>query len=973
MSKQKIFEISTKIIDLGDFIQSNIDKSKSIDTSKLEEASHLFRELRDLVGMSDPKIFTKLFGSENYFENLFTDLKSGQPLSSIDVIENFKVITSKLNQLLNDLKIEPPKLIFVLTAPFDEEAKTGDGQYAQTLENSFNKQTSIRCVWLKEKLGHYSISFEEGLKPIPADSIPSVSVLLPVANGRTVLSGFQCENPDLIEGLRTKLKNYITIKTPQIITDAENKLLWVGYQAPDKKLFFNQEDVSSRIEALDKEITQTTQQLENLQENENYKKLKDQYIKLNAFKVQYMRLCKAKDRANLEALKDLKASINTWLHNQGMPPIEDAAFQSDIIQLVKIMNQQVLGEESTISSLVSRLKDLNAARYTLTELLHQFTHHLKIDELTSMLDQFSGLKDSFYDFETSKTEQRKGNKIFIAPVFQEVLEIAKQDETRIKVISQIFNSITALRGDTPACLDIHIRPPDTGAFIMPSDIVAFKKAGIPVNVTVHEYKQNYTRRYLQGMVHVLLKEADSVLFFNEKDAKNAIKASKEGDLDYKHRREHFWPVETYDLEHKTSCTVASQELSGTPLSPERVIEKAPNILSFGTIRPGKGFEEAFEIAKALNTEEIQDKFTLSKDIPDELPYPERLQIPKVIIAGDPQYTSLMIEMFEERYGKELFFQYVESNPILSSTAKELRDYWKTAKEQLEQQVETMHLTLNNPYLEIHPWCEPKELEALKNKCKYVCRMDDMGMRNNGSAIISVLGVGITYTKWGCVTDKIYFPVSSKHGVGKYGSAVDLGTQKYHKYHSESSWNASKRIESEYKRKDRAREPVEDILESIIEREKDQFAHSDNLLESRNYKTVVEAQTLLTEHFSLKHALNSLLIAFVGGIERRPEIEIHLADGKGKLPILEVEEVEEMEVPLAEQEEDIPERDPLSGVKDRRFATLRTLPSPTLYRNSFFETRAELAKLGEKSVAEIEPEKKDGVPGSSSTEPATTFS
>ena len=70
--------------------------------------------------------------------------------------------------------------------------------------------------------------------------------------------------------------------------------------------------------------------------------------------------------------------------------------------------------------------------------------------------------------------------------------------------------------DADTHLDIHIRPPDCGVFTTPEDIKSFQKAGIKVNITIHEYKQNYTRRYLQQYTHDLMREANSVQFFNKK-------------------------------------------------------------------------------------------------------------------------------------------------------------------------------------------------------------------------------------------------------------------------------------------------------------------------------------------------------------------------------------------------------------------------------------------------------------------------
>lgn len=43
-------------------------------------------------------------------------------------------------QAYSSLNLQEPDLIFLLTAPFDEAAKTGDGQYAQSLVQGFQSQ-----------------------------------------------------------------------------------------------------------------------------------------------------------------------------------------------------------------------------------------------------------------------------------------------------------------------------------------------------------------------------------------------------------------------------------------------------------------------------------------------------------------------------------------------------------------------------------------------------------------------------------------------------------------------------------------------------------------------------------------------------------------------------------------------------------------------------------------------------------------
>lgn len=128
-------------------------------------------------------------------------------------------------------------------------------------------------------------------------------------------------------------------------------------------------------------------------------------------------------------------------------------------------------------------------------------------------------------------------------------------------------------------------------------------------------------------------------------------------------------------------------------------------------------------------------------------------------------------------------------------------------------------------------------------------MDDMGMRNNGSAIISVLNVGIVFAKYGSVTDDEYV-------TGKYKDAVDIGTHKYGK-HNKSMNN---QFSLSYKRAPYSRDSNE-IITTIINRELNQINNTNSLENSLNYKTVQSAQQLLTNKFTLEHAAENLQGAF----------------------------------------------------------------------------------------------------------------
>ena len=118
--------------------------------------------------------------------------------------------------------------LFLLTAPFDEAAKTGDGQYAATLEKSFADQYAhaVICVWLKEAKHHYTVPCPQGTRSIPAKTIPSTYVLQPIANEHTVISGYQLLTNDEPAFAAAQNINALTVspRSPKVILNQAGHL-----------------------------------------------------------------------------------------------------------------------------------------------------------------------------------------------------------------------------------------------------------------------------------------------------------------------------------------------------------------------------------------------------------------------------------------------------------------------------------------------------------------------------------------------------------------------------------------------------------------------------------------------------------------------------------------------------------------------------------------------------------------------------
>lgn len=851
--KKNLFDVYMDLIDSLKMI-----KSQQITETEIMNINELFRFFIEQTQKND---------SAGKSEELISQLQV--LLGTKDIFlddEHIKQLIALTEDIFSSLNIQTPERVFLLTAPFDEAAKTGDGQYAKSLVEGFKAHgNQTDCIWLKEIEDHYTLKLESGLRSIPEGTIPSIYVLQPVANGHTVISGYQCPSDKLLDEAKDKIKGQITLRTPKVVLDKDNTLKYIGYQGLNAPIIVSQDDIEERLARLRSIRNENLRLLDELSDVKNItSKLSDCISECIAQRKIIDELFTAEpvDQKKIDnVITDINNYITLIAGLTNTPSLKniDLANCSTKIET----SQQISSRLKIMKSLLTKLRKpidniekinipLDAAIGFLAELNDQFApSQYNEEELVTLINKMSGINECAYDYESDIARKKSTKKPNVTDAFNKALDVAKQDEDRKTVIIGLIKTIKRLSQDKKSVIDIHIRPPDTGILVMPEDIALFREAGLLVNITVHEYKQNYTRRYLQQFTHEILRVADSVLFFNEKDRHNAYSAAQIGSVDSKHTQ--LWTITPYDLEKKSGLTVASQVLSGEALPPLEVIQKQPNILSFGTIRPGKGFEEALRIATLLNDKK-EEALLEAEEAPPFI---------AVLIAGDPQSREIMESLFIERYGKAALKEFQSQHPYTckEEQSAEKRVYWKQAKSYLDK----LQWPLKNPHLEIHPWCEPDELDILKSRSKYVCRMDDMGMRNNGSAIISVLDVGIVYTKWGCVTDKYYFQQDLDEDNACYLGCVDLGEEKYGLHSKDSTqWKEEEKIQSDFKRRAYARDPKA-ILKSILIREADQKQHSDDLKKSKNYLTVETAQRLLSEKFTLKKSTRNLqkifLIAF----------------------------------------------------------------------------------------------------------------
>lgn len=522
--------------------------------------------------------------------------------------------------------------IFLLTAPFDEKANTGDGQYADSLEMGFKiNYDEIECTWLKKGSKDYTIPFPPGVTSIPKDTIPSAIVLQPVANENTVISGYQLL-ADSSDGSEAENVNEITVspRTPKIILNADGTLrsLTIMDIYTKQPITLDREKVDFIIKTLDEKQDRLDaaikENIEELKDRKPQTKL-DVLIKLyNQNKNNIQKYCSLNEyiEAHLEKrnfderlaktkknIMELQPYFNSVVEDQALNNLKELtehftgimdycyAFHSYNLSYEENDLKQYSGgiilkdyfkiiiEKNIINLKLLREIRLEVSKNFKTSLAAIDESDDELNEKIAFIKQIYWDRATFYELydqqqfinalltpnveEQIKSYQdllagKKLNNIYkktnlsAKEGFDLAYQANRHDPMKPRFAETLIKSMNPIEGDR-TILDIHIRPPDCGVYISPEDIRKIKEAGIYVNITIHEYKQNYTRRYLQQYTHDLMREANSVQFFNEKDKKNAIAAAKSGDCDKRNvdpekkekevgkKKLEQYPIEIYDL------------------------------------------------------------------------------------------------------------------------------------------------------------------------------------------------------------------------------------------------------------------------------------------------------------------------------------------------------------------------------------------------------------------------------------------
>lgn len=382
----------------------------------------------------------------------------------------------------------------------------------------------------------------------------------------------------------------------------------------------------------------------------------------------------------------------------------------------------------------------------------------------------------------------------------------QRSENASKIIEFIAKDIAPQK-----VLNIQMRPPESGFIFTPKEIEEIKALGIKVCITCHEYKLNYTRTWLQEIMHPYFAVADKVFFFNEKDLSNANKyrSGKDKATSFKVSGVAIGSLiesiginedieqGTYDLKAK-ACSIRVP--ATIPLaSSEPFSSRPPNIITFGIIRANKGFEEALDFIKASSVDEdlsksrliIAGKCDSYKILAEILKAQYQITLDEYLLKEIEDGSKIdfisMIRDFKERKNKVIQEAIPKHAPCQKKLAEygfeqSLIQYKSNAFVTIEREEKISKLQefislLAASIPEILPIdifldVSMNSLAKLFNKAKYAIKFDEKGWANNASSLINSLYFGcVLYTSWGMCTDK---EVTD----GEYKGAIVLPKGKY---------------------------------------------------------------------------------------------------------------------------------------------------------------------------------------------------
>jgi hypothetical protein len=287
------------------------------------------------------------------------------------------------------------------------------------------------------------------------------------------------------------------------------------------------------------------------------------------------------------------------------------------------------------------------------------------------------------------------------------------NDNRKQAVANVINYMLSFDG--PKIFHLQLRTPETGCMFLPEDLKKMRDQGIQVVVTCHEWQLNNHRPWYQDQALKYFQQVDKVIFLNPDDAAHAVNYATVNT-----------PGKKFPSKYGVSAVPVTVNIENPPTVDE-VVRRDKNIITFGLIRPNKGFEQSVALAREIKTSGLEGC--------------------KVLIAGKPVSFEYFIKLATDVLA------------LKQDDKLKLKEAWdKDPVKLLEFKKTVSNLQKENRPdalpAEFHIDLSEQELNTLISKSKYAYKPDNKGFANNASAIINLLANGcVTFAKWGSLTDK----------------------------------------------------------------------------------------------------------------------------------------------------------------------------------------------------------------------------
>ncbi len=382
------------------------------------------------------------------------------------------------------------------------------------------------------------------------------------------------------------------------------------------------------------------------------------------------------------------------------------------------------------------------------------------------------------------------------------VDSSPEDEARRQIVTDLSRQIVddKVSLGTVKILNLQLRPPDNGTIFNIEDLELLKAQGIKLVVTCHEYLLNVRLgNTLNEISQARFSIADHIIFFNQQDRSAAIKDCK------------------FDISLKTGLSQVITPLSSStqpiimlppilvPEQKEALLSRPPNIIMFGSIRYGKGFEYSVALAEQLKKSMPGSKLIIAGELslpaivtPILLETYGVEQLAKSFSLSVPQVSKEQIDEIAKKYQKiltpkkgstksdvELKKEYdgkveEEKNRLLRIAFNKFKGELTDALERLKRDPESARQVCgglcqqsSNLPIELYFFAEPEQMKLLFNQCKYAFACDEIkGFANNASAMITLLAQGIIlYANRGFCTPSELEQDDFKHAIQWYDVGV----------------------------------------------------------------------------------------------------------------------------------------------------------------------------------------------------------